>query len=269
MDDTNRCLRKCNPVVTVFHGTMPSVPSRPPLSARLAPALGLAAACVLLGVVGAYAIDTADNPRQPSGFAGAIPLASGSQSSALGAAAPTTTAAATSSRPVIAVAPTGSAPPAGGESAGIQSGQSVHARQSASSIDYALAVFGAMNRGRAAQHLPALVWDARLQQSAHGHNRAMASSNTLAHQVAAEPALGARESSAGVRWTYAAENIGWTTQRSLAGVLDIEARMLTETAPNDAHRRNILSRQAQTVGIDVYYDAAHSRLWLTEDFSGT
>jgi uncharacterized protein YkwD len=96
----------------------------------------------------------------------------------------------------------------------------------------------------------------------------MANSNTLSHQVNAEPPLGARETAAGVRWTYAAENIGWTIEHSMAGVLDIEARMVTETAPNDAHRRNILSRQAQSLGIDVYYDAAHGRLWLTEDFSG-
>jgi uncharacterized protein YkwD len=96
----------------------------------------------------------------------------------------------------------------------------------------------------------------------------MAGANTLSHQVGAEPSLGSRETSAGVQWTYAAENIGWTTERSLAGVLDIEARMLAENPPNDAHRRNILARQAQAVGIDVYFDAVHGRLWLTEDFAG-
>jgi len=248
---------------------MPTVPTRPPLSSRLAPALGLAAACLLLGGIGAYAIDTADSPHQPTGLAGAIPLPGAISSPApLAAAAPRTTATPRTSQSVDATAagPAGSTPPA---SAGQPSGQSGHSRQSPTAADYAAAVFGAVNRARAAHHLPLLAWDARLAESAHSHNRAMASSNTLSHQVDTEPALGSRESSAGVQWTYAAENIGWTTQRSMAGVLDIEARMLTETAPNDAHRRNILSRQAQSLGIDVYFDAAHNRLWLTEDFSGS
>jgi uncharacterized protein YkwD len=253
---------------------MPSVPTRPTRSSRLAPALGLAAACLLLGGIGAYAIDTAASPRQPSGLAGAIALpgAATSTRAPVAGAAPTTTSTAprtSQSVDAIAAGPAGSAAPA--SSAGQpsdQSGRTAHSRQPATTADYASAVFGAVNRARAAQHLPLLVWDARLQESAHSHNRAMAGSNTLSHQVATEPALGSRESAAGVQWTYAAENIGWTTQRSLAGVLDIEARMLTETAPNDAHRRNILSRQAQSLGIDVYYDATHNRLWLTEDFSG-
>jgi uncharacterized protein YkwD len=252
---------------------MPSVPTRPPTSSRLAPALGLAAACLLLGGIGAYAIDTATSPRPPAGLAGAVALPStATPSPRAPVAAPRTTAAPRTSQSVDAIAagPAGSTAPA--SSAGQStdpSGRTAHSRQPATTADYASAVFGAVNRARAAQHLPLLVWDARLQQSAHSHNRAMAGSNTLSHQVAAEPPLGSRESSAGVQWTYAAENIGWTTQRSLAGVLDIEARMLTETAPNDAHRRNILSRQAQSLGIDVYYDAVHHRLWLTEDFSGS
>jgi uncharacterized protein YkwD len=223
---------------------------------------------MMLGGIGAYAIGTASSPQQPSGYAGAIPLPTGT------AAAATPQQASTPPQPpseaAIAAAPV--SPPATAGGAGqpeSQAGRTGHARQSAGTEDYAQAVFAALNRGRAGQHLPPLAWDARLQASAHSHNRAMAVANTLSHQVDAEPSLGSRESAAGVRWTYAAENIGWTIERSLAGVLDIEARMLTEAPPNDAHRRNILSRQAQAVGIDVYFDAAHGRLWLTEDFSGS
>jgi uncharacterized protein YkwD len=133
---------------------------------------------------------------------------------------------------------------------------------------YAQAVFQAVNRARVAHHLPALAWSPGLQTSAHRHNLTMARANTLSHQVDGEPSLGERETAAGVQWTFAAENIGWTTDRSQDGALDIEARMYGETAPNDAHRRNILSTSATALGVDVYIDAAHGRLWLTEDFSG-
>jgi uncharacterized protein YkwD len=233
------------------------------VSPRLAPALGLTAACAMLTAVGVIAIVNAGDPRQPSGLAGAV-LVSGTSSSLAVLAAPTAT-----SRPVnsVAAAPVGSANPSIGTPPP-QSGQSIHGRQSGGTQNMVQAVYLAINRARTAQHLAALGWDGRLQQSAHAHNRAMAGANTLSHQVGAEPSLGSRESSAGVQWTYAAENIGWTTDRTLAGVLDIEARMLAENPPNDAHRRNILARQAQAVGVDVYFDAVHGRLWLTEDVAG-
>ena len=37
--------------------------------------------------------------------------------------------------------------------------------------------------------------------------------------------------------------------------------------PNDGHRRNILSSTFTVVGVDIYLDPAHGRLWLTEDFA--
>jgi hypothetical protein len=47
----------------------------------------------------------------------------------------------------------------------------------------------------------------------------------------------------------------------------MEASMLGEQPPNDGHRQNILSSQANSIGIDVVLDRAHGRLWLTEDFA--
>jgi uncharacterized protein YkwD len=216
----------------------------------------------MLTAIGVVAIANSGDARQPAGLAGAV-LYSGSGPVVL--AAPTAT-----SRPAnsVAAAPAASARPSASTSPAPPAGQSIRARQSSGAQSLALAVYQAINRARTAQHLATLGWDAQLQQSAHAHNRAMAGANTLSHQVGAEPSLGNRESSAGVEWTYAAENIGWTTDRSLAGVLDIQARMLAESPPNDAHRRNIMAGQAQTVGVDVYFDAAHGRLWLTEDFAG-
>jgi uncharacterized protein YkwD len=249
--------RNRNRPVTGFRGTIPCV------STRLAPALGLTAACAMLTAIGVIAIANSGDARQPAGLAGAV-LDGGTGSGPVVLAAPTAT-----SRPVnsVAAAPAGSARPAA-STPSPPAGQSIRARQSSGAQSLVQAVYQAINQARTAQHLAPLGWDARLQQSAHTHNRAMAGANTLSHQVGAEPSLGNRESSAGVEWTYAAENIGWTTDRTLAGVLDIEARMLAESPPNDAHRRNIMARQAQTVGIDVYFDAAHGRLWLTEDFAG-
>jgi uncharacterized protein YkwD len=133
---------------------------------------------------------------------------------------------------------------------------------------FAKAVFQAVNEARAGQHLPPLAWNQQLQQSAHRHNLAMAAADTLAHQVGDEPPLGARETAAGVQWSFAAENIGWTTARNRSGALALEASMFAEQPPADAHRRNILSTSASAIGIDVLIDASHGRLWLTEDFAG-
>ena len=131
----------------------------------------------------------------------------------------------------------------------------------------ATAVVAAINSARAQQGLPALTVYAGLQSSAHGHDLAMAAANQLSHQLPGEPDLGTRETNAGVSWTAAGENIGWTSDMTQAGALGIEASMLGETPPNDGHRRNILSATFTVVGVDVYLDSTHGRLWLTEDFA--
>jgi uncharacterized protein YkwD len=131
----------------------------------------------------------------------------------------------------------------------------------------AAAVVAAINSARAQQGLPALTVTAGLQASAHAHDLAMAAANQLSHQLAGEPDLGTRETKAGVSWTAAGENIGWTSDMTQAGALGIEASMLGETPPNDGHRRNILSATFTAVGVDVYLDSTHGRLWLTEDFA--
>jgi uncharacterized protein YkwD len=131
----------------------------------------------------------------------------------------------------------------------------------------AAAVVAAINSARAQQGLPALTVSAGLQASAHTHDLAMAAANQLSHQLPGEPDIGTRETNAGVSWTAAGENIGWTTDMTQAGALSIEASMVGETPPNDGHRRNILSSTFTVVGVDTYLDLAHGRLWLTEDFA--
>lgn len=240
---------------------------------RLAPALGLAASCLALVAVGVLAMVNADGGRRPAGYARALPVpvltspvATKPRSHRSGAGASASrgdSQAAGSSQPTAASQLTGAGRPVPGAvpatSASTQPAQ----------LDFAQAVFRAVNEARTAHQLTALTWSDRLRDSAAAHNRRMAEANTLSHQVGDEPSLGGRESRAGLRWSFAAENIGWTTDRTLTGVLDIMSRMLAEQPPNDAHRRNILSPQAETIGIDVYYDASHDRLWLTEDFAGS
>lgn len=140
-------------------------------------------------------------------------------------------------------------------------------REVSASASIAAAVVAAINSARAQQGLPALTVSADLQASAHAHDLAMATANQLSHQLPGEPDIGARETNAGVTWTAAGENIGWTTDMTQAGALSIEASMVGERPPNDGHRRNILSSTFTVVGVDIYLDPAHGRLWLTEDFA--
>jgi uncharacterized protein YkwD len=133
----------------------------------------------------------------------------------------------------------------------------------------AQAVFDAINSSRHAAGRSALRWDDRLQTSAQRHNQAMANANTLSHQTPGEADLGQRESNAGVFWWWAGENIGMSTDLTQQAALGLESAMVNEQPPNDGHRQNILSRNAQAVGVAVLLDATHHRLWLTEDFAQT
>ncbi|MBV9820974.1 MAG: CAP domain-containing protein [Actinobacteria bacterium] len=131
----------------------------------------------------------------------------------------------------------------------------------------ASSVFRMLNAERAANHLPALGASTALTSSARRHNLTMAAANQLSHQLPGEPVFTTRISQAGVAWHSAAENIGWTTDRSTAGANGLQAAMYAEKPPNDGHRRNILSTSVRYVGIDVLIDSRTGKLWLTEDFA--
>jgi uncharacterized protein YkwD len=133
----------------------------------------------------------------------------------------------------------------------------------------AQAVYDAINAARHDAGLRPLRWNAGLQTSAHRHNQAMASANTLSHQTPGEADLGTRESNAGVTWWWAAENIAMSSTLTQQSALDLEAMMLNERPPDDGHRQNILAGNADSVGVDVMFDNTHDRLWLTEDFAQT
>lgn len=149
---------------------------------------------------------------------------------------------------------------------GVASGGTAEAA-TAPETSAANAVLQLMNAERAANRLPALGMSTALISSARRHNLWMAKYNTLSHQLPGEPYFSTRISQAGVAWHWAAENIGWTTNRTTSGADGLETTMYNEKAPNDGHRLNILSSAVHYVGIDVYLDSGTGKLWLTEDFA--
>jgi uncharacterized protein YkwD len=96
----------------------------------------------------------------------------------------------------------------------------------------------------------------------------MMAANQLSHQLPNEPALGTRISQAGVNWTFAAENIGESSDylHPTNAATSLDQAMLNEKPPDDGHRQNILSN-ANIIGVDVLVDTQNQRIWLTEDFA--
>jgi uncharacterized protein YkwD len=127
----------------------------------------------------------------------------------------------------------------------------------------ARAVVASINRSRAALGIPALWWGIRVTASAYYHNRAMAAANMLSHQLPGEASLGTRVSRQRVTWTWVGENVGEAPSFTTYDALLLERMMMGDAG----HRNNILTRYASVVGVDVYFDTAHHKLWLTEDFA--
>jgi uncharacterized protein YkwD len=133
-------------------------------------------------------------------------------------------------------------------------------------------VLALINQARAQAGLTPLVFSAALDRSASAHNQAMAGGCGLSHQCAGEPAIGARENTAGLNWTAAGENIGeagpepGTTAAIARAAVGLTQDMLNEKPPDDGHRRNILSSTFGHIGIAVYEDSAGT-VWMTQDFS--
>lgn len=128
-------------------------------------------------------------------------------------------------------------------------------------------VFALINTERHAHGLVALRWNARLTTVAHSHNLLMAKYNTLSHQLPGELSFGARITASGYKWSAVGENCAWTSNWSLAGILAMHTTMYDEVAPNDWHRRNILSKTMRDVGVDIVMDGLHQRAWITEEFA--
>lgn len=150
------------------------------------------------------------------------------------------------------------APPAGATTA-------VH-RRTPREVALAVAVQTVMNLERAVHGLAPLKMRFRLRTAARAHNRAMAAADELSHQLPGEPDIGDRLHRAHYRWSFAGENVAWNSVMSRAGVLQLERLMYREKPPENGHRLNILSPDYRDVGVDVYFDSAHHKVWLTTDF---
>jgi uncharacterized protein YkwD len=50
------------------------------------------------------------------------------------------------------------------------------------------------------------------------------------------------------------------------GVLLLQRLMYNERPPENGHRVNILNRHFRDVGIDIYMDRVHHKVWMTTDF---
>ena len=133
-------------------------------------------------------------------------------------------------------------------------------------------VLALINQARAQAGLPAYTISSGLGTSAARHNAVMAGGCGLSHQCPGEPALGDRETAAGVHWTAAGENIGEggpvaSTSVAIAQLATgLTQSMLDEKPPDDGHRLNILSTAFTHIGIAVARDSSGT-VWVTQDFS--
>ena len=133
-------------------------------------------------------------------------------------------------------------------------------------------VLALIKAARAQAGLPAYTITSGLDTSAGRHNAVMAAGCGLSHQCPGEPALGARESAAGVHWTAAGENIGeggpvaGTSAAIAQMAAGLTQSMLDEKPPDDGHRLNILSATFTHIGLAVYRDSSGT-VWMTQDFS--
>jgi uncharacterized protein YkwD len=188
----------------------------------------------------------------PSRQAGASPSASSHASSPHLAAPAAGTSAAPRSPSAAASAPTSASAAQGGTAAA--------------------QVLTLINQARSVAGLPALTVTSGLEASSSAHNLRMADGCGLSHQCPGEPAIGDRETAAGVHWTAAGENIGEggpvaDTSAAIAQMaVGLTQSMLNERPPNDGHRLNILSSTFIHIGIAVHRDSSGT-VWLTQDFS--
>ncbi len=132
-------------------------------------------------------------------------------------------------------------------------GLTVHAQTGANAAEQQL--FSSVNRLRADRGLPALQWNEALATAARHHAGLMAQHGAAEHVFAGEPALAARVSQAGVRFTWLAENVvqGGSSQAIHA-----------EFAQSPNHRANLLDSDMNSIGIGVVERGG--RLFAVEDF---
>jgi uncharacterized protein YkwD len=117
-------------------------------------------------------------------------------------------------------------------------------------------LFELLNRERAANNLPELLWDDTVFKAARKHALLMVDLNILEHQLPGEPGLEERLTAAGARFSYIAENIA----------IGKDSPTIHSAFMNSpGHRANILSPRVTAVGIAVVHGTGG--LFAVEDFS--
>lgn len=128
------------------------------------------------------------------------------------------------------------------------------------------AMYVRLNLERSWYHLSPVHASPTLMKSAHAHNLAMARYNLMAHQCPGEASPGTRIWDVGYHWHSWGENVGWTSNETIDGILYMENLMYGEKPPENGHRLNILGN-FYSIGIDVYFDSVHHKMWYTQDFA--
>lgn len=129
-----------------------------------------------------------------------------------------------------------------------------------------------LNEHRAQLGLPALATDPIAEQAAEFQAVDMLDAGALRHEDSSGRSPAERYKAYGGASDYYGENVGFRSP----GVLDpallwdvlskLDAQMMAEVAPDDGHRRNILSSHYRAVGIGVAV-GPHG-VFMCEDFSG-
>jgi len=127
-----------------------------------------------------------------------------------------------------------------------------------------------INAARAAEGLGALTLDTRLSKASAKHNQLMIDGCGLSHQCPGEQSLGDRFTAQGVQWSSAGENIGFGSSGSsdaeiVKAANGLTDSMLAETPPDDGHRKNLLNKGFQRIGLSIVRDGK-GVTWMTQDF---
>jgi uncharacterized protein YkwD len=138
---------------------------------------------------------------------------------------------------------------------------------SGSVIDQVLAH---INAARADANLPAYALDNNLSKASALHNGLMINGCGLSHQCPGEGGIGDRFSAQGVKWGFAAENIGYGSAGSsdaeiIKAANGLTDSMLAEKAPDDGHKKNLLSKDLKHIGLSIVRDGK-GLVWMTQDF---
>lgn len=130
----------------------------------------------------------------------------------------------------------------------------------------------ALNQHRAAFGLPQLHTDPTAEQAAQYQAENMLATGNLGHVDSAGRSPMMRYAQFGGKADYYGENVGFRSpavvdEALLWDVLSkLDQAMMAEIPPNDGHRRNILSKHYDAVGIGIA--VGPNGVFMAEDFTG-